>query len=366
MNVQYKTPARQLVGQKLHNGWTVIKLLKRPPDATGGAFSASYDVVSESGRIAFLKAMDFTGALGSSDPARALQTLTEVYNFERDVLEKCSSRKLSRIVRVLDSGKIAAKQDDASSVVQYLVFEKAKGDIRSYAPAEKKPLAWALRRLHQVAAALRQLHFHGIAHQDVKPSNVLVFERENTKLADLGRASDRGIASPFDTVNIAGDLTYAPPELLYGEIRENWNARRLACDMYLLGSMAMYFFAGTSMTHLLLKRLDRRLHPMNQEGEYKDILEYKDIRPYIEYAFNCIIREIKEYIPDRYSEEIGQTIRQLCNPDPERRGHPKGLASKDSVVRYSVERYVSAFDRLAGRAEYDIKLSSEEERPWLV
>ncbi len=346
------TPARRLVGKKLANKWTVIKLLERPPGATGGTFSASYVVRSEDGKKAFLKAMDYTEALRSKDPARRLQRLTEEYNFERDVLEKCRSQRLSRVVRVLDVGTIpATTPNDPSSVVQYLIFELADGDIRAYTPAGKKPLlAWHLRRLHQAAAALQQLHYRGIAHQDVKPSNVLVFDREELKLADLGRASDRRNASPFDTFNIAGDRTYAPPELLYGEIHKNWDARRLACDMYLLGSMVIYFLAGTSMTHLLLKRLDKRFHPMKWDGTYKDVL------PYIGHEFCCIIREIKGSIPDRYSDEIGQTIEQLCNPDPERRGHPKCVSLTSVAMRYSVQRYISVFDRLAKRAEYDMKL----------
>ena len=342
------SPARNLAGKKLRNGWNVIELMKRPPNATGGCFSASYLVRSDDGRKAFLKAMDYREALRSREPAVALQRLTQVYNFERNVLEKCRSRRLSRVVTILDVGKIDGTPNDPSSVVEYLIFELADGDIRSYVPdGQKIELAWVLRRLHQVAAALRQLHYYGIAHQDIKPSNVLVFDNDDLKLADLGRAADRGNTSPFDTLDIAGDQTYAPPELLYGEIPNDWGARRLACDIYLMGSMAMYFFAGTSMTHLLLKRLDTRLHPSNYRYRYRDIL------PYIEHEFLGIIREMKIRLPERYSEELSQTIAHLCNPDPDQRGHPKNLVSKDSRMRYSVERYISFFELLAKRAQYE-------------
>ena len=362
MDADNKTPARRLVGKVLTNDWTVIKRLKRPPGATGGTFSASYVIKSKDGKMAFLKAMDYTEALESTDPARALQKLTKVYNFERDILEKCKSRRLSRIVQVLDVGTIPrATPNDASSVVQYLIFELADGDIRSYTPTSGKrlQLAWTLRRLHQTTAALQQLHYCGIAHQDVKPSNVLVFNGDILKLADLGRASDKQNTSPFDAHKIAGDRTYAPPELLYGELHKDWDVRRLAYDMYLLGSMVSYFLTGTSMTHLLLSRLDNRFHPNRWGGVYRDVV------PYIEHEFYRIIGEIKRHIPDRYSEEICRTIEQLCNPDPEQRGHPKGFESKHVATRYSVERYISIFDRLAKRAEYDTKLSNQK-RIWLV
>lgn len=52
--------------------------------------------------------------------------------------------------------------------------------------------------MHQITAALRQLHGSGIAHQDIKPSNILFFQDDHTKLADLGRASDRHGGSPHD------------------------------------------------------------------------------------------------------------------------------------------------------------------------
>ena len=343
------TPARRLLGQRLSDKWTVIESIQRLPGDTGGSFSASYVVRSDNGDHAFLKAMDYTEALRSKDPARALQKLTEVYNFERDILEKCRSSRLSRVVHIVDAGTIPPTPEDSSSVVQYIIFELAKGDIRSSIRGNKKvKMAWALRRLHQVAAALRQLHYHGIAHQDVKPSNILVFERGHSKLGDLGRASDRGRLCPFDTLEIAGDRTYAPPELLYGEIPQDWATRRLACDMYLLGSIAVYFCSGVSMTHLLLSRLDERFLPTHWGSSYRDVL------PYIAHAFIHIIRDIKEILSDPYSEDIAATIRQLCNPDPEFRGHPKNMIHKD-FSRYSIERYVSIFDRLATRAEYSAK-----------
>ena len=347
-NTDIDSPARKLAGKKLRNGWTVVKLMKRPPSATGGNFSASYVVRSDNGKKAFLKAMDYREALMSPDPAKALQRLTEVYNFEREILEKCKYRRLTRVVTVLDAGKINGTPSDPSSVVQYLIFELADGDIRSYVPGHNIELSWILRRLHQVAVALRQLHYNGIAHQDIKPSNVLVFNNEYLKLADFGRSSDRENSSPFDTLQIAGDRTYAPLELLYGEIPDDWGDRRLACDIYLMGSMAMYFFAGTSMTHLLLKRLGDDLHPTSGQ-------RYRDIMPYIEHEFRGIIREIKDRLPERYSSELSQALAQLCNPDPDQRGHPKNLVSKDSSFRYSVERYISLFELLAKRAEYERK-----------
>ena len=165
------TPAQQLVGKELPNGWKVEEFIDRPETATGGHFSTSYIVRSGNGGRAFLKAIDYRKALESPDPAKALQTMTAAYNFERDVLEKCKSNRLSRIVRVLDSGTLSPQERDPSGVVQYLIFELANDDIRGFVTFGKTfETAWTLRTMHQAAAALQQLHSIEIAHQDINPN----------------------------------------------------------------------------------------------------------------------------------------------------------------------------------------------------
>ena len=238
-----KTPTRQppaqlLVGRTLTNGWVVEHLVDGRPDSTGGHFSTSYVVRSPNGRKAFLKAMDYRRALTAPDPARELQTMTAAYNFEREVLAQCRANNLTRIVRVLDDGTVAPGDGDPSGVVQYLIFELARGDIRSVVSFGKAlDHAWILRTIHQSAAALRQLHAAQMAHQDLKPSNILVFPQNHSKLADLGRSAHRQIASPTDDYVVPGDTTYAPPELLYGYLHPEWEVRRIAADLYLLGSL---------------------------------------------------------------------------------------------------------------------------------
>ena len=197
--------------------------------------------------------------------------------------------------------------------------------------------------MHQASSAVRQLHNVQIAHQDLKPSNVLVFARDSSKLADLGRAFDRHSTSPFDDWECAGDLTYAPPELLYGHIDQDWRIRRLACDMYLLGSLVFYLYGGASITHLLFERLDKRHHYANWGGTYFEVL------PYLRYVYSETIRELRQCIPEDFANEVVDVVKQLCDLDPRKRGHPKSTSFGGG--QYSLERYVTKFDLLAKRAQ---------------
>jgi Protein kinase domain len=192
------TAAEQLRGRTLKGGWRVLDRIEMSPTATGGRFSVCYLAESETGQKAFLKALDFSEALDAPDPARALQAMTEAYNFERDLLAKCGDRNMDRVVRAIDDGSIRIDGAPAGGVVQYLILELADRDVRLHlAFAGQVDLAWKLRSLHHIATGLMQLHSAGIAHQDVKPSNVLVFEQKTSKVGGFGT---RCLRRPYRTV----------------------------------------------------------------------------------------------------------------------------------------------------------------------
>src|SRR5206468_3108798 len=125
-------PASQLLGLSLSADWKVIERLKKLPGQTGGAFSEGYVVVHKTGTRAFLKALDYSRALRSRDPARVLEALTKTYNFERDLLARC--RSMDRVVRALADGSVTIPDEKGGEhVVQYLIFELAdSGDVRKF------------------------------------------------------------------------------------------------------------------------------------------------------------------------------------------------------------------------------------------
>lgn len=335
--------AHHLEGRVLNERWTVVQRIPMT-NTTGGHFSVAYLVRDADGRLAFAKALDASDALDKPDWVERVNRLTNAYLFERDLVLLCGERRMTRVVRALDRGEVEMPGMTPPSV-HFLVFELANGDVRTaLSDFEQFDIAWALRALHHAATGLKQLHYVGVAHQDLKPSNLLAFEDDGVfKLADLGRASRRDRAAEHDALAVAGDLQYAPPELLYGFVSGEWSMRRTACDVYLLGSMAMFLFAGVTATAQILGRVPAVMRPRSWQGAFDDVL------PHLLGAFNDAVAAFAETVPEGYREPVVEAVRQLCMPDPRLRGHPRSRRNKANP--YGLDRYESLFNHLANRAE---------------
>jgi serine/threonine protein kinase len=252
---------------------------------------------------------------------------------------------MTRVVRGLDSGE-AVVPGSILGRVPYIIFEMAPhGDIRRHMASLQKSgsidIAWKLRALHHIAVGILQLHSRGVAHQDLKPSNVLVFDG-GCKIGDLGCSTRRGIAGPLDNLPVAGDLKYSPIECFYGIRNQDWDQRR-GHDMFLLGSMIVFMFANVSMLALIEKILDPKFYPSAANNDYNAVL------PYIQNAFAMALADFRTHIPDQeLASALSQIISELCNPDPTLRGIPQVRGARP---RFAAEVYVSRLNRLARREE---------------
>lgn len=346
--------AHNLLGLTLASGWYVKEKITKTDSQTGSFFSACY-LVEKEGETCFMKAFDFSKFLTASIPgSKVVDVINEMvtaYRYERDLSNLCQNRYVTKVsfVREADEEMVPGY---AISIVPYLIFDLAEGDVRKKLEfSANLDYQWRLNSLHDIAVGLKQLHAVEITHQDLKPSNILIFSAPKTtesKIGDLGRSICRSIDGPYNKLTFSGDWTYAPPEMMYGYYENDWLKRVFATDCYLLGSMVTFYFAGISMSALLRKHIPDAFSWETWTGKYSEIV------PYLENAFTQALEEFSSNISNNeFKQPLTELVEFLCNPFPERRGHPKSIASRGS--NYNMERFVTIFDVLKRKSELIIK-----------
>lgn len=354
------TTTNSLIGTSIDGGWTIIEELPRAgnigaQDLTGGQFSIGCIVEritkDKKKERAFLKVIDLNKAAAEfpGDVIRGLKLATDANTVERTILDICEKARLDRIIRVLGVGELPANSAVGGLPTPYILFENADGDLRKLIGIGSKfDDSWKLRVLHDVAVGLQQLHRHKIAHQNLKPSNVLIFndDGEGAKIGDLGRSSRQGLTAPHDGLKVAGALAYAPPEQVYGITPTRWEDRREGCDLYHLGTLAFFLFAGQVPNDHYRKRLPPDVLPVAWQGQGKT--DYATALPFLNAALTEFVALVGVDFPEWGRDELSQIVSNACAPDYEKRGDPD--ARKRTQSPLGIETFVSRFDRLARRA----------------
>jgi serine/threonine protein kinase len=339
-----------LIGKSTADGWQVVEKVEFDDDHTGGHFSSCF-YVEKAGKRAFLKALDI-----EKFEISILGALLAQFEYETTLVQLCRDKRLRRIVQVLDAGTLEREHPVVVlRRVPYLVFEIAdEGDIRSSVDISN-PVSdrWRFSILHQTALALMQLHREAIAHQDLKPSNVLVFAGEMLKLGDLGRSSRRGLPAPHDSFAVAGARKYAPFEQRYSFQVSDWIERRLTTDVFHLGCLAVYVFTNVVFPEYVMERLPDPYKPEAWVGS-----SYADVLPHIQTAFYASVDEVSRGFPERSRNELRQMIVDLCNPDPARRGRV-ALPANASPDLLWLQRFASRFDALEKASRLRTKTNAQ-------
>ena len=337
-----------LIGLKTDKKWLVKDQIAKTPDSTGGNFSVGYVVTDENQEEYFLKATDARLLLsGYRKKLKKIGLAFTLQQFERDLVDHLSKPGINRIVRGIDYGEIIKKYEGIGTEVFFIIFEKAKSDVRKYV---KELNSIELKQIptfvHNLAVGLRQIHKNDITHNDIKPSNFLYFDATLQKISDFGSATSMEIGSPNDTEDFLGDPNYFPPEAWGYKIQLPYTGRYVSLefrklgDLYMLGSMIYFFITGSSLNMQISSKMSLD-HVTNIQS-----INFSDAIHYLNNIHGQVMFEMKEMLNKEIGEESTQSIFRLTNAvnnytkiDPEMRGEPKN--ERLGLIKTDLQRLIS-------------------------
>jgi serine/threonine protein kinase len=207
---------------------------------------------------------------------------------------------------------------------------------------------------HHAAVGISQLHGIGCAHQDLKPSNLLVWKAalsSEAKLGDLGSAFLHGRPAPQDNDLVAGDPGYAAPEQLYeggSELPPEYG--RVAADMFMFGGLFCFLLTGVPYNGLLQMKLDRTFWWRQWDGTFLEVL------PALVDAHGMAVRQLEQVLHACVATDVAEVVWQLCHPDPTVRGDPKARLFGHNP--FGLTRYVSRLNLIHRRASFEARASA--------
>jgi serine/threonine protein kinase len=181
-------------------------------------------------------------ARNAQDELFALKLLAPKYGLPSDEITvrfEREARAMARlnhpnIVRVYDSGRIDGHSFMAMAYVEGETFDKVLRRKSRLRPLQVTDIG------RQIASALDYAHRHRVIHRDVKPSNILITQEDQTFLTDFGVA--RLLDDPTITRvgAIVGTAAYMAPEQVLPDTPVDGRA-----DLYSLG--VILYRAATGM-----------------------------------------------------------------------------------------------------------------------
>ncbi len=159
----------------------------------------------------------------------ALKTIrTEIMS---PALQQAFAKERSHLAK-LDHPSIVALHDAgvAEGGQPWIAMQRVHGDsIDRWCDAHASDLRTRVRLLIETCNAIAYAHAHGVLHQDIKPSNVLVTDDGHVKLLDFGLSAILTPHGEKSFARIGVSSAYAAPEVFEGA------PPSVAIDVYALG-----------------------------------------------------------------------------------------------------------------------------------
>lgn len=249
-------------------------------------------------------------------PPEATKSKGSVERFYKEV-ELAARLSHPNIVAAFDAGE--------SRGLHYLVMEYVDGyDLSSHIKANG-PLSveQAMNCTLQAAKGLEYAHGEGIIHRDVKPSNLIVNQRGDVKLLDMGLARlEHSFAAPVaagraeltTSGQVLGTVDYMAPEQCYDSrtADNRSDIYSLGCTLYRLLTGNPPYEAETMMQKLLA----HREQPIPSLRDVRD-----DVSPRLEALFQRMVAKSPDDRPQSMREVIGALEALLA-----------GVSSDESIV----------------------------------
>lgn len=348
---------KDLSGKNI-GGWTVGRII---PNSDSTAKYALFYEVERDGARAIMKVLNYERCLnttdydGAKDQAELMSREAGAFHFETQLAQQCAGCHMGNVIRYLDSGDLKLPDYTVQSVL-FIVYEQSEGKIGDFLKFSSKTdfvvdlgmLVDKLKSLHQVTKGVRQLHTNLIAHHNITPQTIEVFDANSVyKVGGLQKSRTRQavLNSPVSAKLFDGDYTYAPPEAYFGYKVSEEMSSYYQIDTYMLGNLIVYYLSSMNLTTLINRKCPYSLIEWASKGA-----EYKSVLPDILKAFYEAIEEIKESIcEEELQEPIASIIEGLCHPDPEKRGYPGGFSKVQANA--DLQRVLTRLDVLYKRAQ---------------
>lgn len=237
-------------------------------------------------------------------------TFARVYRAEKDgevfavkVLRKRFRDEIKEMEQFLREGRMGLKLRHPNIVNildvvpdpknPFLVMEFVEGQtLRDLVKVRGKlPADLALRLMYEISQGLAHAASFGIAHRDLKLSNVLISSDGKAKLVDFGLAAltDRNNPEKIADCPNARAIDYAALERGTGVRKDDPRS-----DVYFAGNMLYHMLAGTPA----LTETRDRLQRLNV-SRFQEIKPLHELVPDVPGAANQVVQRALEFNPDK-------------------------------------------------------------------